>query len=108
MAMKAIEGAAPRTVSVVVHPRRSAVYQVQTGTRVDDRGKSVPLMSNRTAVGGERIDVSIEDAAHMRAHGFLLEENVAEPPVSTGQLLSAWEEPRPTINGNDGSVLRGG
>jgi hypothetical protein len=112
MAIKPADAAAKgeaKTVQVVIHPRRSAVYQVQTGTKVDDKGKSVPVLAHKTAVGGERIEVSIEDAAYMRAHGFLLEENVTEPPVSAGQSTSTWgEEPRPTINGDDGSVVRAG
>jgi hypothetical protein len=83
-------------VRVVVHQRRSVMYQV-AGV-------------HRTAAGGEMIEVPGPDAAYLRAHGFLHEPNAAPIETQTGQSRGSWSEddPRPTINGDDGSVVRGG
>jgi hypothetical protein len=72
-----------------------------------------PAGIHRTAVGGEIIEVPPADAAYLRAHGFLHEANVAPIETQTGQgpRPGSWSEtddPRPTINGDDGTVVRGG
>lgn len=91
------------TVRVTVHPRRTVQHQVVAGSRVEN-GKKVPVYRNRTANGGEIIEVPVEEAAFLRAHGFLQDPagEVVEMPPALGN------EPNPTINGEDGSVVRAG
>jgi hypothetical protein len=91
------------TVRVTVHPRRTVQHQVVAGSRVEN-GKKVPVYRNRTANGGEIIEVPVEEAAFLRAHGFLQDPagEVVEMPPALGT------EPNPTINGEDGSIVRAG
>lgn len=71
--------AVPTRVKVIIHPRRSAVYDVQIGTQIVD-GKEVPVLAHRLALGGETIEISAHDAAHLEAHGFL----------ATPEILAAY------------------
>ena len=88
---------------VTVHPRRTVVHQVAAGFRIEG-GKKIPVYKNRTANGGEIIEVPVEDAAFLRAHGFL--QDPAGDPIDLPPALGA--DPRPTVNGEDGSVVRAG
>jgi hypothetical protein len=97
-----VEPATPsRTRRVVVAAGRSVMHQVQVGTKLVD-GREVPDMVNRVAGPGESIEVSHQDALHLGTHGYL-HQAVTPPPTR-----AASEEPRTTINGDDGSVIRPG
>lgn len=92
MAAKAAEPATPDMVTVTIHPRKSAVYQVQIGTRQED-GKDVPIMANRLALGGTTLEVSPQDAEHMREHGFTVTpEELAAHREMAAQLAAAQKQ----------------
>jgi hypothetical protein len=99
------EADATGLVSVVVHTRRSVVYQVKTGVQIKD-GVEVPVYTNKIGSAGEVIQVPPAEAAYLRTHGFLHDPitgttaPVPQPPPEP--------ESRPTINGNDGSVMQAG
>jgi hypothetical protein len=58
-------------------------------TRLNEHGQQVPILAQRTAVGGEEIEVSPEDAAHMLAHGFILDPDAPPPPPAPSPVAAA-------------------
>ena len=106
-AARANETERPATVRVVIAARRSLIVPIRVGQR-QEGDKTVDLFASRSVGPGEMVEVSFEEAALLRARGYIEPGVRLETPPPAPVSTQYGDDPVPTINGRDGATINAG